>query len=167
MGSDPIDFWFDGERDDPAVIDPVATISIRADSTEAQRASTWLSEAGSARGVPADSLGRLDLCVTEVLANVIAHGGAGASASPIHLRLEVSRSVSGGAVSVTVSDAGTAFDPLKVIPKARPRTLAEAEPGGHGLTLLRRFSDTLEYSRSEGQNHLTIRVHWNQDKAPS
>jgi anti-sigma regulatory factor (Ser/Thr protein kinase) len=156
---------FDAERDAPAVIDPVANFSIRVDPGEARRASTWLGEAGSARGIPADPLWRLDLCVTEVLANVIAHGGAGASASPIRLRLDVRRSASGGAASVTVSDAGTAFDPLKAPPKARMRTLADSEPGGFGLLLLGRFADALDYSHSEGQNHLTIHVRWDQDKA--
>jgi len=146
------------------VIDPVANFSIRVDSSEAERASTWLGEAGSLRGIPADPLLRLDLCVTEALANVIMHGGAGASALPIRLRLDVRCSASGGAASVTVSAAGTAFNPLEAPPKARTRTLAEAEVGGHGLVLIARFADALDYSYSEDQNHLTIQVRWDQDK---
>jgi len=145
------------------VIDPVANFSIRVDSSDAQRASTWLGAAGSARGIPADPLLRLDLCVTEALANVIAHGGAGASASPIHLRLDVRCGASGGAASVTVSDAGIAFDPLEAPPKARTRTLVEAEVGGYGLLLMARFADALDYFYSEGRNHLTIHVRWDQD----
>lgn len=147
------------------MIDPVAKFSIRVDSSETRRASTWLGEAGSARGIPADPLLRLDLCVTEALANVIAHGGVRARASPIRLRLDVRCSASGGGASVTVSDAGAAFDPLKAPPKARRRTLAEAEMGGYGLLLMGRFADALDYSYSEGQNHLTIHVRWDQDKA--
>ena len=147
-------------------IDSVVQLSIRADSDEARRASTWLGEAGSARGIPEDPLWRLDLCMTEALANVIAHGGAGAASSPIGVRLEVRPSESGGEASVTVSDRGAAFDPRTAQPKPRPRTLEEAEPGGHGLTFLRRFADALDYSYSEGQNHLTIHVRWHQQKAP-
>lgn len=146
------------------MIDPGANFSIRADSSEAQLASTWLGEAGSVRGIPADPLLRLDLCVTEALANVIEHGGAGASAGPVHLRLDVRRSASGGAASVTVSDGGTAFNPLEAPPKVRTRTLAEAKVGGHGLILMARFADALDYSYSEGRNHLTIHVRWDQDK---
>jgi anti-sigma regulatory factor (Ser/Thr protein kinase) len=140
--------------------------SIRVDSSEAARASTWLGEAGSARGIPAEPLSRLDLCVTEALANVIDHGGAEADSNPIDLRLDVRRNASGGEASVTISDAGIQYDPLAAPPKARPRTLAEAEPGGQGLPLLRQFADALDYSYSEGQNHLTIHVRWNQDGAP-
>ena len=135
--------------------------SIRVDSGEAWRASTWLGEAGSARGIPAETLSRLDLCVTEAVANAIDHGGAGTGASPICLRLDVRHSGSGGEATVTVSDAGNAFDPLTAPEKARAHTLAEAEPGGLGLTMLRRFADALDYSYSEGRNHLTIRVRWN------
>jgi anti-sigma regulatory factor (Ser/Thr protein kinase) len=152
-------------RDDRHAIDPVVGFSIRVDSSEARRASTWLGETGSARGIPAEPLWRLDLCVTEAFANVIAHGGAGAGSSPICLRLDVGRSASGGEASVTVSDGGTAFDPLTVPPIPRARALAEAEPGGHGLALLHHFADALDYAYSEGQNHLTIHVRWNEDGA--
>jgi len=98
--------------------------------------------------------------VTEVVANVVAHGGPGAGLSPISLRLEVHGNASGGEASVTVSDGGVAFDPLTVPPKPKARSLAEAEPGGQGLPMLRKFSDALDYSYSDGQNHLTIRVRW-------
>ena len=140
--------------------------SIRVDSGEAWRASTWLGAAAAAHGVPAETLSRLDVCVTEAVANAIDHGGAGTGASPIHLRLEVQRNGNGGEAAVTISDAGNRYDPLAATPRARPRTLAEAEPGGLGLTMLRRFADALDYSYREGKNHLTIRVRWNQEEAP-
>ena len=66
------------------------------------------------------------ICVTEVLANVIAHGGAGTGSSPITLRLDCA--VRAAATSITVSDAGTAFDLLMVAPKAA----AHACTGGAG-----------------------------------
>lgn len=134
--------------------------SIRVDADATDSVASWLGETGSAQGVPADPLWRLDLCVTEVLANVVQHGGAGIASSPIGLHLELRRSAGGGEAVVTVSDTGIAFDPLSVPARPRPRTLAEAEPGGQGLPLLRRFSDALDYRYSEGRNHLTIHVRW-------
>jgi anti-sigma regulatory factor (Ser/Thr protein kinase) len=137
-------------------------LSIRADSSEARRATTWLGEAGTAGGIPSEALWRLDVCATEALANVITHGGAGVESTPISLELAVHPRDGGGEAVLTVSDAGIAFDPLKVPPKARPRTLAEAEPGGQGLIMLRHFADALDYSYRDGQNHLTIHVRWDQ-----
>ena len=104
--------------------------------------------------------------MTEALANVIAHGGAATRLVPINLRLDVRRHATGGEASVTVSDGGAAFDPLAVPPRPQARSLAEAEPGGQGLPMLRKFSDALDYSYSDGQNHLTIHVRWNVDEAP-
>jgi serine/threonine-protein kinase RsbW len=134
--------------------------SIRGDSGEIPRASTWLHEVGPARGIPAEPLWRLDLCVTEALANVVDHGGAGAASQPIRLRLEIERDAAGGEATVTVSDAGTAFNPVAAPARPPAATLAEAEPGGKGLTLLRRFADALDYAYRDAQNHLTIQVRW-------
>jgi len=143
-------------------IDPVTDFSIRADSGELPRVSAWLRNTGPARGMPAEPLWRLDLCLTEALANVIDHGGAAAASSRIDLRLEVRSTGSGGEAAIAVSDAGAAFNPLTAQPKPPASTLAEAEPGGQGITLLRRFADALDYSYSEARNHLTIHVRWNQ-----
>jgi anti-sigma regulatory factor (Ser/Thr protein kinase) len=146
-------------------IDPVTDFSIQADSGELPRVSAWLREAGPARGMPAEPLWRLDLCVTEAIANVIDHGGAGARSSPIGLRLAVRREASGGEAAITVSDGGAAFDPRAAAPKPRAHSLAEAEPGGKGLILLHKFADTLEYTYREARNHLTIHVRWKEEGA--
>jgi len=106
------------------------------------------------------------MCVTEALANVIAHGGEGTASSPIHLQLDVRKSEHGGEAAVTVSDGGVAFDPLKAQPKRVPRTLDEAEPGGLGIAMLRKFADALDYAYREGRNHLTIHVRWSEERAP-
>ena len=148
----------------PRAIASVVEFSISVDSSEIARVSTWLGEAGSARGVPPEPLWRLDLCVTEALANVIDHGGMTTGSRPISLRLNVHRGESGCNASVIVSDAGTEFNPLTAPLRPQARTLAEAMPGGQGLTLLRRFADALEYSYGEAQNHLTIQVRWSREK---
>ena len=146
-------------------IDPVTDFSIQADTGELPRVSDWLRNAGPAQGMPAEPLWRLDLCVTEAIANVIDHGGAGARSSPIGLRLAVRREANGGEAAITVSDAGAAFDPRATAPKPPARSLTEAEPGGQGLTLLHKFADALDYASRGGQNHLTICVRWKGDGA--
>ena len=140
--------------------DPVSELSIDPDSSQFRRASDWLGQMGCELGVPAEQITRLDICLNEVLANVLDHGGASARSAPIGLRLAWRRDPDGAEAALTVTDAGTAFDPLAVSPRPRPRTLAEATPGGLGLLMVRANADSLSYAYAEGRNQLTFGVRW-------
>lgn len=140
--------------------DSVAELSVGADAEEAGRASAWLETVCLERGVPAEQIRRLDLCLNEALANIIAHGGPAARSSPVQLVFRVCRHADINEVALTVSDSGAAFDPLAHQSGPRPQTLAEAEPGGLGLIMMRNFSDALSYRYSEGRNQLTFSVRW-------
>ena len=103
---------------------------------------------------------RLVICLNEVLANVMAHGGQTALSVPIRLRLEISLDQDASKAGVTVADAGTPFNPLSVAKKILPKTLDEATPGGLGLVMIHRFSDWLDYRYEDGHNHLTFGMRW-------
>ena len=134
-------------------------ISIGANAAEARRATEWLEATCQQLGVPREQAERVVLCLDEVLANVITHGGKTALSQPIKLRLEVRRDQECSA-SVTVSDAGMAFNPLTVPKRVTPKTLDEALPGGMGLALIRRCSSLLHYRHEDGHNHLTFGTRW-------
>jgi anti-sigma regulatory factor (Ser/Thr protein kinase) len=143
-------------------------ITIGADGHEARRASEWLEAVCRQRGVPQPELDRLALCLEEVLANIIAHGGETARSEPIRVRLEVEPHVEGGnAARVTVSDAGQAFDPLSAPVAGPPRSLDEATPSGMGLRMIRQCSASLDYRREAGRNHLTFGTRWSGDSIRS
>ena len=133
---------------------------IGANGAEVRRASEWLDTICRQRDVPKAPVERLVLCLNEVLANVIAHGGGTALSSPIRLLLEIRLDPDGSKAGVTVSDAGMAFDPLSVPKKILPKTLAEAAPGGLGLVMIRRCADWLDYRHEDGRNHLTFGARW-------
>ena len=135
-------------------------LAVSAVADDVRPASNWLAQSCEARGVPAAQILRLDLCLNEVLANVIAHGGERALACPVSLRLEVSGDAPAHRASVTVRDSGAAFDPTAAPLATRPLTLDEAEPGGLGLLMMRELSDALTYRHDNGQNELTFSVHW-------
>ena len=132
-----------------------------ANGAEARRASEWLATTFRQRNVPQALAERLALCLHEVLANVIAHGGGTALAAPIRLQLEVRLEQDCRKVSVTVSDAGIAFNPLHVPKRVLPKTLGEASSGGLGLVMIRRCSDWLDYRHDDGRNHLMFGARWN------
>jgi len=143
-------------------------LTIGANGAEARRASEWLAAACRQRDVPQAQVERLALCLEEVLANVIVHGGSTALSAPISLLLEVGpgqdrehgHEKGSGQASVTVSDAGIAFNPLFVPKKILPAALAEASAGGLGLVMIRRCSDWLDYRHEDGRNHLTFGARW-------
>jgi anti-sigma regulatory factor (Ser/Thr protein kinase) len=127
---------------------------------DVRRASEWLAREGLATGVPEADIGRLDLCLNEALANVIAHGGDSAAAQPIRLSLRVQSLPASGEASVTISDAGPAFDATAAPLAALATSLADATPGGLGLLMMRKFSDALHYQRAGDRNALTVTVRW-------
>jgi anti-sigma regulatory factor (Ser/Thr protein kinase) len=137
---------------------PVAELTIPASEQRFREASQWLAEWGAGVGVPEHEILRLDLCLNEALANVTSHGHP--EPEPIHLSLDTTCDGQTCEASVTVSDAGSAFDASSAAEKTRPASLAEAEPGGLGLVMLRSFSDRLNYHLSAGRNHLSFTVRW-------
>ncbi len=147
----------------PILDDSIAELPIRADANEIRRASAWMERTCLERGIPSRAIGRLDVCVNEALANILAHGGATACSTPVLLRLAVHDAAPAKEVVVTVSDAGVPFNPLSASATARPRTLAEAEPGGLGLAMIRGAADSLSYRYLEGRNQLSVGVRWSDD----
>jgi anti-sigma regulatory factor (Ser/Thr protein kinase) len=135
-------------------------LTIIANGAEVRRATEWLATTCRQRDVPQAPVERLVLCLHEVLANVITHGGRTALAAPIRMLLEVRLDLQCGQASVTVTDAGVAFNPLSAPDRILPKTLAEASASGLGLTMIRRCSDWLDYRHENGHNHLTFGARW-------
>jgi anti-sigma regulatory factor (Ser/Thr protein kinase) len=145
---------------DATVLDHADHLSLSVDAADVRTASTWLERVSCACGVPDEQIYRLDLCLNEVLANILAHGGSTVETEPVLLALHTRPGEEYSAAALTITDAGRAFNPLTTSPQPVPLTLAEATPGGLGLTMLSHFSDDLSYRYHAGRNHLTITVRW-------
>jgi anti-sigma regulatory factor (Ser/Thr protein kinase) len=142
------------------IVNPIVKLSIPADVGELRRASAWLDMACRERGVPPDEINRLELCLNEAMANIIDHDCTTIQPFQIRLQLEVPDTKITNEATVTISDSGAPFDPLTTPTKLGPKTLAEAEPGGLGLVMIRSFSDIQHYHYSDGSNHLSFSVRW-------
>jgi anti-sigma regulatory factor (Ser/Thr protein kinase) len=108
----------------------------------------------NAAAVPAATQQRALLLLEEALMNVAMH----AFDEPQGRLIELGVRLPPGEIEITVSDDGRPFDPLPAPLPARAATLAETEPGGLGLQLLRRFASSLAYVREGGRNRLTVRL---------
>lgn len=148
------------ERANLAGLQCIQEISIHADGAEVRRATDWLEAMCRENQVPSAQVDRLLLCLNEVLANVIAHGGS--RTPPVTLRLEINPDEERWEASVTVSDGCKSFDPLSIPKRVRPASLDEAPTRGMGLEILRGCSDVLQYRHEGGRNHLTFGTRWKQ-----
>jgi len=136
------------------------TLDIAARGDDIRRACEWLTTALRRRDVPDLQVEHLELALHEVLANVLAHGGSSARAEPIGIRIEIQKQAMTGEVHVKVRDAGVPFDPTGAPKHIPAKTLAEAQPGGLGLPLIRHCSDWMSYRREDGRNHFTFGARW-------
>jgi anti-sigma regulatory factor (Ser/Thr protein kinase) len=153
--------WPDGPVT-AATVNRAARLSIQADAAEVRRASQWLEAAALQQHVPAEQIAHLDLCLNEVLANILAHGGPSARLSDVQLKFRVQHESGVHEAAVTVSDSGIAFDPLAYQAEPLSGTLEEIEPGGLGLIMMKQAAEHLDYEHSEGRNQLTFTVRWDE-----
>jgi serine/threonine-protein kinase RsbW len=99
-------------------------------------------------------MGKVNLCIEELLANIIHYGTKGeASGLPILVNLEL---IPGG-LQVEVVDSGSAFDPFTDAPSPDLDSDLEERPiGGLGVHLVKVLADRYEYHRESAQNRVAL-----------
>ncbi len=93
----------------------------------------------------------VQLAVEETIANTIRHGYCG-SPEPITIHCEADTD----SMTVEITDSAPAFDPLVMPDPEVTSSLAERMPGGLGIYLIRRVTDTAAYRYEQGKNILTL-----------
>ena len=135
-------------------------LEISATAAEVRSASEWVFRMGRAFNVPQEQLDRLDICLNEALANVIAHNTMGPAPRSVELKMDIRGDPDAGEAALTLLDDGPAFDVVAATLPQRASRLSEAEPGGLGLLMMRSFSDALSYQRVGARNELRFCVRW-------
>lgn len=106
-----------------------------------------------AQGLPGRLGDHAELLVEEAVMNIAMHGFEDVTGIVVDLALEAGPD----SCTLVFEDGGRAFDPTRGELPGRPRSLAEAEPGGLGLVLMRRLARELVYERlPEGRNRLRV-----------
>lgn len=113
-------------------------------------ASAWLRTAAREETLDHEAEFRLDLCITELVSNIVTHGSAA--------RIEINLDADQLALHLRSADDGFAFDPLTAQTAPRAETLEGAEPGGAGLPLIRAFCDSADYRWESDRNVLSFSV---------
>lgn len=91
-----------------------------------------------------------ELVLEEWLTNVFRHGGG----TSVTVELECD----GQRMRLRFVDDGRAFNPTEAPERVVPQDLDEAEPGGLGLFLIRRYSRNWSYSREAGLNVMQVEI---------
>jgi phosphoserine phosphatase RsbU/P len=134
----------------------LAALEVPAHLSVLRQVSAWVEAQAVDWCIPEEILPRLDLCLNEVVANCVTHGGPDVTQAPLGLQLSLAASHAQTLVTLSVADSGSPFDPTSAAPKARAASLADATPGGLGLVMMRENASRLVYRRSGGRNHIDM-----------
>jgi serine/threonine-protein kinase RsbW len=131
----------------------VHQIAVEPEIAGIPRLNEWVEETLTAEGVGATPIFNATLAIEEAVVNVIKHAFAGI-APPY--RIVLSLAVTSDRLRVELCDNGREFNPALAPPPDLTSPLAEREPGGLGLHLIRSLMDRVEYRREAGENRLAL-----------
>jgi len=129
-----------------------AALTIRSRLAEIARASDWMADGTGPLELDSSIRLAMRLCLEEALANVVTHATSGTDGQAITVTLSIDQD----AVHLGIEDSGPAFDPTVAVAPAVNDGIEVATIGGRGLTLIRGFSDRLDYCRQEGRNRFVM-----------
>ena len=127
-------------------------------------AGRWIESLSAGEGFPEDLTFGVQLCVEEIFANLVRHGGGlwergpVAGSAPVSMTISMSRQ--GDELAVVLEDDGAPFDVAAAQPKPVEGTLETVQPGGLGIQLVNKFSRGLTYERVDGVNRTTLKFLW-------
>lgn len=113
----------------------------------------WIERLAAQFSIPETTQFAMNLCLEEVLANIILHGYAGKTDCPI--KIEFTRPGEGSFVFV-VEDEAPPFNTVESPELPQLSALEDSHIGGQGIRLLRQFADALEYQATPNGNRLSV-----------
>lgn len=116
------------------------------------RVSPWVGELAAAHAIADRTRFAIEVCLEEVLSNIVRHGYAGEAGHDITVDF-----VNADAkLTFVVEDEAPPFEPKRP-DDAIPTDLEVIVVGGEGLRLLYRFAGSVEYERLANGNRVTLR----------
>lgn len=106
----------------------------------------------------ADMAFNLDLIVEELFVNVAMHAYRDLESADPGMDIFVADDAIGHVVHLLIQDSGTPYDPTAHVADALTgsEALDDLQPGGMGILLVRKLSDSMRYERFNGRNILHV-----------
>ena len=117
------------------------------------RVPEWIERLAAQYSIPASTQFAMNLCLEEVLSNIIRHGYSSKPDQSITIHFSSPR---GNFFVFTVEDHAPAFNPVVSAVPPVLSAINENPIGGQGIRLLRQFADALEYQPTSTGNRLSI-----------
>lgn len=109
------------------------------------------------RSLPAGTRYGVELVFEEIVANILRHGAPADAMAPPAVAVAVE--LADAAIVMTFEDDGPPFDPCGRADPAPASSLADAEPGGLGLMMVRRAAQDMVYRRVPDRgNRLVVTI---------
>ena len=122
---------------------------LRSELSELGRLAAAVEEFVACNRLPPDFAFRFTLCLDELITNIVVHGGGGAGAHEIRVRLETD----GRELRAEMEDDAGAFDPFASAPPPDLGDELESRRiGGLGLFLVGKMMDRASHRREGGRN---------------
>ncbi len=113
----------------------------------------WIERLAAEHAIPSSTQFSMNLCLEEILSNIIRHGYANQPDRPILIRYSP---LPDGCFLLVIEDEAPQFDPIAVEELPVEATLEGERIGGLGLRLVRGFAKSVEYEPTPVGNRLRI-----------
>jgi anti-sigma regulatory factor (Ser/Thr protein kinase) len=132
--------------------EPSSQIEIHARIEQLPDLEHWVEKLALEFLLPPALVRRMDLCLTELVNNVISYGYPNGGPGIVRIRFWRQPEQ----VVIRIDDDAASFDPTSYVLPGLPSSLADASPGGRGIRLVRHFADELHHETAAAGNQLTL-----------
>jgi anti-sigma regulatory factor (Ser/Thr protein kinase) len=140
--------------------EPSSQIEIQSRIEQLPDLEHWVEKLALEFLLPAPLAQRIDICLTELVSNVISYGYPNGGLGTVRIRFWRQPEQ----IVIRIDDDATSFDPTSYVLPGLPSSLADATAGGRGIRLVRHFADELHHVTGGAGNQLTL-VFRNSDTA--
>jgi anti-sigma regulatory factor (Ser/Thr protein kinase) len=127
-------------------------------------ASAWVERIAASLKLPGKLTFAMQVCVEELMSNIARHGKGHSfpttfptekdADNPLSISIDID--VLADRIAMTIEDNGRPFDVEKAPAKVVDRPLEQVQPGGLGINLIKSFSHSIEYRRTDAGNRVTV-----------
>jgi anti-sigma regulatory factor (Ser/Thr protein kinase) len=128
-------------------------LALRSRLSDMTQLSPWIEGLASRHAIPGNVQFAVELCLEEVVSNVIRHGYAGAEDCSVVVQFAMPRD---GYFEFAVEDEAPRFNPLDAPELSALDPEDETRVGGQGIRLVRQFANSVEYEPTPRGNRMRL-----------